>query len=92
MNFIHIYFRGRHGIIRRVIEKSTGKEFAGKFLMLSDPKEKEFFQTELESLRVLDHPHIMKIHEAYETVKSYVLITELYPLSVVSIKTFDNDS
>ncbi|GAB1597543.1 obscurin-like [Argonauta hians] len=69
--------RGRHGIIRRVIQKSTGKEFAGKFLMLSDPKEKEFFQTELECLRVLDHPHILKVHEAYETIKSYVLITEI---------------
>lgn len=69
--------RGRHAIIRRLVEKSTGKEFAGKFMVLSDQKEKEFFYSELECLRVLDHKYALKVYDAYETDQSLVLVTEL---------------
>lgn len=69
--------RGRHAIIRRLVEKSTGKNFAGKFMLLSDPKEKEFFASELECLRVLDDQHILKVCDAYETEQSLALVTEL---------------
>lgn len=87
-HYFSVNYRGRHAIIRRLVEKSTGKEFAGKFMVLSDQKEKEFFYSELECLRVLDHKYALKVYDAYETDQSLVLVTELYPFINCSLLYF----
>ncbi|ESP01587.1 hypothetical protein LOTGIDRAFT_139521, partial [Lottia gigantea] len=69
--------RGRHGIVRRVIEKSTGNQYAGKFISVREDGEKDFFRNELETLRLLNHKNIVGVHDAYETPKSLIIVTEL---------------
>ncbi|XP_055959480.1 obscurin-like [Patella vulgata] len=69
--------RGRHGVVRRVIEKSTGAEFAAKFITVREDGEKDFFKNELETLRLLSHKNILALHDAYETPKNLIIVTEL---------------
>jgi serine/threonine protein kinase len=38
-----------------------------------------FMNNELEYLNLLNHPKIIRLHDAYETNQSLTLITELYP-------------
>jgi serine/threonine protein kinase len=38
-----------------------------------------FMNNELEYLNFLNHPKIIRLHDAYETNRTLTLITELYP-------------
>ncbi|XP_046556056.1 obscurin-like [Haliotis rubra] len=69
--------RGRHGVVHRVIEKSTGNVYAAKFVRVRDDTEKDFFRTELETSRMVDHKNILSLHDAYETPKKLIMVNEL---------------
>ncbi|XP_076459478.1 uncharacterized protein LOC143292788 isoform X2 [Babylonia areolata] len=69
--------RGRHGRVRRVIEKNSGKEFAAKFIQVRDAVDKEFFRSELDNLRRQNHKNIVPVHDAYETPRQLIIVTEL---------------
>lgn len=40
-------------------------------------KDKEIFATEVQLLKKLDHPNIIKLYEVYETEKTIYLVTEV---------------
>ena len=42
-----------------------------------DKKTEELFKNEIEILKKLDHPNLLKIYEFYEDAKRYYLVTEL---------------
>ncbi|CAH1789060.1 unnamed protein product [Owenia fusiformis] len=69
--------RGRYGIVRRMIEKSTGCEFAAKFLRARNEKMKEELRHEMETLRLCKHRNIVDLVDAYETERRIVLVMEL---------------
>ena len=52
---------------RRAI-KSINKEYV---------KDKEMFATEVQILKKLDHPNIIRLYEVYETEKTIYLVTEV---------------
>lgn len=82
---IHIQ-RGRYGVVRRVVEISTGKEFAANFMSMRNKAQKNFFMSEFEVLRSLTRTDgALRIYDAFETDRSLIFVTELYPL-------FDNQS
>lgn len=60
---------GVTGAVRIVKHKITGKEYAHKFLRVSrvrsSRKRKQMYR-EVEVLKTLDHPNIVKIHEVFE--------------------------
>ena len=74
-------FRGRHGRVRRVIEKCSGREFAAKFIQVRDAVDKEFFRTGLENLmqQCQGNKGIVHVHDAYETPRQLIVVMELYP-------------
>ena len=37
----------------------------------------ESFKTEVATLKILDHPNILKLYEVFEDKKKYFLVTEL---------------
>ena len=43
----------------------------------TDVKDKEIFATEVQLLKKLDHPNIIKLYEVYETEKTIYLVTEV---------------
>ena len=71
--------RGRHGRVRRVIEKCSGKEYAAKFIQVREAVDKEFFRSELENLSKQKSKSVVSVHDAYETPRQLIIITELYP-------------
>ncbi|XP_060079443.1 obscurin-like [Ylistrum balloti] len=69
--------RGRHGVVRRVLDKSTGKQYAAKFIPVADPEMKHFFRQELYNLRTASHKNVVDVVDAFQSNRSLVIITEL---------------
>ncbi|XP_074662623.1 protein Obscurin-like [Tubulanus polymorphus] len=69
--------RGSHGVIRRVVEKSTGVEFAAKFLRARDENQKNELKQEGDVMSLLSHRHVVRLTDAYEMKKNIVLVMEL---------------
>ncbi|CAG9321967.1 unnamed protein product [Blepharisma stoltei] len=69
---------GGFGTVYQVIDKRTGIERAMKELPRSKMTQEASVQmlSEVEILRNLDHPNIMKVYELIESKKSYFIITE----------------
>ena len=72
--------RGRHSIVRRVLEKHTGKEFAAKFTQVREECDKDFFRQELDALVRQTGQNVQRLHDAYETQRQLILVLESYPL------------
>ena len=81
--------RGRHGVVRKVVERLTGKEFAAKFIHLRDDGQKDFFKQELDSL-VRQSEGAEKLHDAFESDKQVILVCEKYPF--IDIAKHENHS
>ncbi|KJH42453.1 kinase domain protein [Dictyocaulus viviparus] len=89
MNFDSKYTRGEfiecgsYGDVCRVTRKTDGIQFALKTIHKSKLPQYAFTSVqsslpgEIELLRRLDHPHIIKFVESFEDVKSYLLVMEL---------------
>ncbi|XP_069107585.1 twitchin-like isoform X2 [Argopecten irradians] len=69
--------RGRHGVVRRVLDKSSGKQYAAKFIPVADPEMKHFFRQELYNLRAASHKNVVDAVDAFQSNRSLVIITEL---------------
>uniref|UniRef100_A0A0G4HAB5 Calcium-dependent protein kinase 1 n=1 Tax=Chromera velia CCMP2878 TaxID=1169474 RepID=A0A0G4HAB5_9ALVE len=72
---------GAFGFVRKAVQKDTGivraiKTIDKRTVEKGDEKEKLF--AEVQVLRKLDHPNIMKLFEFYEDSKYYHLVMELY--------------
>lgn len=70
---------GALGEVRKCKHKETENLRAVKIIKKEQMNETEqkFFEGELETLRMLDHPHIIKIYEVFEDHRNYFLVTEL---------------
>ena len=68
-----------YGEVRKCKHARTSIVRAVKILKrdLVDDMEHERMQNEIEMLKVLDHPSILKIHEFYEDDKRFYFVTEL---------------
>ncbi|XP_070188406.1 obscurin-like isoform X2 [Littorina saxatilis] len=71
--------RGRHGRVRHVVEKSTGKEYAAKFIQVREAVDKEFFRSEVDMLRKQKSKNVVSVHDAYETPRQLIIIMDLLP-------------
>ena len=72
---------GSFGSVRLAIHILTGQERAIKSVKKSkiaqNPNEKSQFLAEIDILRQIDHPNVLKIFEFYEDANNYHLVTEL---------------
>ncbi|KAL5005868.1 hypothetical protein ScPMuIL_017026 [Solemya velum] len=84
--------RGRHGVVRRVIEKATGREYAAKFIHVCDNPQKDFFRHELDALKRLKHKNVIGVHDAFETDRQLILVTELVTGGQLLDKIIDDDN
>jgi calcium-dependent protein kinase len=74
----HVLGSGSFGVVHRVKHKVTKQVRACKIIPWSKIKNKQKFEEEIEILRKLDHPNVMKLYEYFEDTKNVYLITELY--------------
>lgn len=75
---------GQFAIVKRCREKSTGGQFAAKFIKKrqstasSRGVRREEIEREVDILRQIRHPNIVTLHDAYENRTDVVLILELW--------------
>ncbi|XP_060030310.1 death-associated protein kinase 2 isoform X4 [Erinaceus europaeus] len=74
---------GQFAIVRKCREKSTGLEFAAKFIKKRQSRAsrrgvgREEIEREVGILRQVLHPHVITLHDVYESRSDVVLILEL---------------
>jgi len=72
--------RGAYGEVRRAVHKKTNVLRAVKIIFkdYSDKEDQERLINEVNILRDLDHPNIMKIIEFYQDTKAFYIVSEFY--------------
>ncbi|MBN3272646.1 DAPK3 kinase, partial [Polyodon spathula] len=74
---------GQFAIVRKCSERSTGNEYAGKFIKkrrLSSSRRgvsREEIEREVNILREIQHPNIITLHDIFENKTDVILILEL---------------
>jgi calcium-dependent protein kinase len=70
---------GSYGEVRICAHRITGSQRAVKILRKSnmDEEEKIMLFNEINNLKELDHPNIVKMYEFFEDKKRYYIITEI---------------
>ncbi len=75
---------GQFAIVKRCTEKSTGVEYAAKFIKKRQNRasrrgvRREEIEREVDILQELQHPNIITLHDVYENRTDVVLILELW--------------
>eukprot|EP00752_Nemacystus_decipiens_P008887 g7932.t1 len=68
---------GHYGVVRRCWDKATREGFAIKTIKKSKVSRIESLRREIEILRCVDHPCIIKLYDVYEDDRFIHLVTEL---------------
>ncbi len=70
---------GAFGEVRMCVHRETGAQRAVKVLRKShmDEDEKRMLFNEINILKELDHPNIVKMYEFFEDEKRYYIVTEI---------------
>lgn len=68
---------GTYGVVSKCVHLTTGQVRACKTIARKKVKNQDRFQAEIDILRSLDHPHILKLYEYFEDEKNVYLITEM---------------
>ncbi|XP_071646927.1 uncharacterized protein [Temnothorax longispinosus] len=68
--------KGRYGVVKKVIERPTGMNFAAKFVKTIKAKDREQVREEIKIMNALRHPKLLLLAAAYESPRETVLITE----------------
>ena len=70
---------GAFGEVRMCVHRESGAQRAVKVLRKShmDDDEKRMLFNEINILKEIDHPNIIKMYEFYEDEKRYYLVTEI---------------
>lgn len=73
-----IFQRGKFGQVFKLVEKSTKKIWAGKFLKAFSQKEKENVRQEIDIMNSLHHPQLVQCVDAFEGKSDMVMVLELW--------------
>ena len=75
--------QGAYGKVCLAIHKQTKAQRAVKIIdktqLNSTPEEKKAFFDEVELLKTIDHPNIIKIYEFHEDERKYYIVTDFCP-------------
>ena len=77
-HFMEIYvFRGKFGQVFRLVEKKTGKVWAGKFFKAYSAKEKENIRDEISIMNCLHHPKLVQCVDEKKKKANIVMVLEM---------------
>lgn len=71
--------RGSFALVKRAKNRATGVKFAVKVLSKKKMTEEDLIgmQTEIEILKTVDHPNVVKLIDVYEDERHICLVMEL---------------
>ncbi|XP_038051694.1 twitchin-like [Patiria miniata] len=67
--------RGEYGVVRRALERPTGRNYAAKFVS-TEPADKAHIKQEMDTMSALQHPRLLQLHDAFETDDQMVMILD----------------
>lgn len=70
--------RGKFGQVFKLVEKSTKKVWAGKFIKAFSQKEKENVRQEIDIMNSLHHPKLVQCVDAFEGRSDMVMVLEMW--------------
>lgn len=68
---------GHYGTVRKCVDRLTGENFAIKTIKKGKVGRLELLKREIEILRTVNHPAIIKLIDVYEDANNLHLVTEL---------------
>lgn len=74
---VDIIFRGKFGTVFKLIERSTKKVWAGKFIKAYSEKEKKEVREEIGIMNDLHHPKLVQLVDAFECEANIVMVLEM---------------
>ena len=77
--FLKLLGKGAFGEVRVCVHRDNGAQRAVKVLRKShlDEDEKKMLFNEINNLKDLDHPNILKMYEFFEDEKRYYIVTDI---------------
>ena len=71
--------KGSQAKVKKVRERKTGKTFAVKIMIKKrmDEEDKEAVKTEIEIMKLVDHPNLVSLVKVFEDEQYWLLIMEL---------------
>lgn len=68
--------KGRYGVVKRVVEKSSNQSFAAKFVRTIKSKDREQVREEINIMNMLRHPKLLLLAAAFEGPREIIMVTE----------------
>lgn len=68
---------GHFGCVKRAISKKSGKEWAVKIVRLHNEVDKDALRNEVNILKRLHHPHIVRVIASYEDAEQMYMVMQL---------------
>jgi serine/threonine protein kinase len=72
------FYRGRYSVVKKCVDKISGKEYAAKFIKKRMCSQQDV-EREVTVLRRLKHPNINIFVDSFENDKNWILVLELLP-------------
>ncbi|PNF38614.1 hypothetical protein B7P43_G03962 [Cryptotermes secundus] len=69
--------RGKFGTVYRCREKSSGLQLAAKFVATPKREDRRNVEREIEIMRLLQHPRLIQLYDAYDNGKAMCVVLEL---------------
>ncbi|XP_069886149.1 myosin light chain kinase, smooth muscle isoform X4 [Dipodomys merriami] len=82
---------GKFGQVFRLVEKKTGKIWAGKFFKAYSAKEKENIRQEIGIMNCLHHPKLVQCVDAFEEKANIVMVLEIVSGGELFERIIDED-
>nr|XP_013816024.1 PREDICTED: myosin light chain kinase, smooth muscle isoform X1 [Apteryx mantelli mantelli] len=82
---------GKFGQVFRLVEKKTGKVWAGKFFKAYSAKEKENIREEISIMNCLHHPKLVQCVDAFEEKANIVMVLEIVSGGELFERIIDED-
>ncbi|XP_023446717.2 myosin light chain kinase, smooth muscle isoform X2 [Dasypus novemcinctus] len=82
---------GKFGQVFRLVEKKTGKIWAGKFFKAYSAKEKENIRQEISIMNCLHHPKLVQCVDAFEEKANIVMVLEMVSGGELFERIIDED-
>ena len=83
-------YRGKFGTVYRCQEKSTGLQLAAKFVATPKREDRRNVEREIEIMRLLQHPRLIQLYDAYDNGKVMCVVLELWVQRLLLYKRVKN--